>query len=35
MEDEAFLLREGSRIRLTAKGRLLCDAIAVEILNIS
>jgi oxygen-independent coproporphyrinogen-3 oxidase len=35
LEDEGLLMREGSQIRLTAKGRLLCDAIAGEILNIS
>jgi oxygen-independent coproporphyrinogen-3 oxidase len=31
--DGALLIREDSRIRLTQRGRLLCDAIAKEIFN--
>ncbi|MDR1590949.1 MAG: radical SAM family heme chaperone HemW [Puniceicoccales bacterium] len=31
--NEALLIREDSRVRLTQRGRLLCDAIAKEIFN--
>ncbi|MDR1907168.1 MAG: radical SAM family heme chaperone HemW [Puniceicoccales bacterium] len=34
LQDEALLIREDSKIRLTRRGRLLCDAIAKEIFNI-
>jgi oxygen-independent coproporphyrinogen-3 oxidase len=34
LEAEGLLLTNGQNIRLTARGRLLCDAIAAEILTI-
>jgi oxygen-independent coproporphyrinogen-3 oxidase len=34
LQNELLLIQEGSRIRLTEKGRLVCDAIAKEIFNI-
>ncbi|MDR0418305.1 MAG: radical SAM family heme chaperone HemW [Puniceicoccales bacterium] len=32
--DKTLLMREGSKVRLTHQGRLLCDAISKEVLNI-
>jgi oxygen-independent coproporphyrinogen-3 oxidase len=34
LEKEGLLIHKGARIRLTVKGQLLCDAIAVNILSI-